>query len=316
VLVRSRRAFFTIYLEAVLLRSGEQLAIVALGPQRTIPAPTSSLRDTFDGAPMISEECPPLIKWPGGKRRLLPQIREVVPTDFGNYFEPFFGGGALFFSLRPSKATLSDANGELIHMYLEVRDHLDSVIKCLRRMVNSKDNYYRIRSSAPRSSASQAARLIYLCTLSFNGIHRQNLNGEFNVPYGYKRHLEPCDETKLRQISHALQGRRILVEDFEKATNRAKANDFVYFDPPYTVAHANNGFVKYNAKIFSWEDQKRLAILARRLKSSGAHVVVSNADHSSIRDLYDGFDVRVVERHSTMAASTQFRRPVRECLFF
>jgi DNA adenine methylase len=265
---------------------------------------------------MNIEECAPLIKWPGGKRRLLPQILDVAPPAFGRYYEPFFGGGAVFFALQPSRSTISDANSELIQMYLQVRDDLDSVIKSLRRMVNSEEEYYRIRSSVPRTPASQAARLIYLCTLSFNGIHRQNLNGDFNVPYGYKDHLEPCDETKLRQISQALQGRKLLVEDFERATTAAKPNDFVYFDPPYTVAHGNNGFVKYNAKIFSWDDQKRLADLARRLKNAGTHVVVSNADHSSIRELYADFQVRVIERHSIMAASNEFRRRVRECLFY
>jgi DNA adenine methylase len=265
---------------------------------------------------MVKEDCAPLIKWAGGKRRLLPHILDVVPNKFGRYFEPFFGGGALFFSMQPPRASLSDSNSELVQMYLQVRDDLDAVIKCLRRMVNSEEEYYRIRASVPRSPAAQAARLIYLCTLSFNGIHRQNLSGQFNVPYGYKDHLDPCDEERLREISMALQGKRIFEEDFESAVSTAKPNDFVYFDPPYTVAHGNNGFVKYNAKIFSWDDQKRLAGLATRLKKAGTHVLISNADHASIRELYTNFEVLTIERHSIMAASNKFRRVVRECLFF
>jgi DNA adenine methylase len=258
----------------------------------------------------------PLIKWAGGKRRLLPDIAELAPSTFSRYYEPFLGGGAVFFSLLPAAATLSDTNGELIQMYVHVRDQPDEVHRCLRRMTNSKDDYYRIRSMNARSDASKAARLIYLCTLSFNGIYRQNLKGEFNVPYGYKTHINPCDTATLERISESLQGKKLIEADFEIATSNAKRGDFVYFDPPYTVAHGNNGFIKYNARIFSWADQKRLASTALRLKNIGCHVIVSNADHPSIRKLYSDFEMRVVERQSVMAASSRFRRTVRECLFY
>jgi DNA adenine methylase len=258
----------------------------------------------------------PLIKWAGGKRRLIHHIREFIPTQFSRYFEPFFGGGALFFSLAPPTATLNDANGELIQMYVQVRDNPDNLLRCLRRMPNSEKDYYRIRSLKPRTGVAKAARLIYLCTLSFNGIYRQNLNGEFNVPYGHKVHLNPCDELVMERTSKALQGKLLVAGDFEQAVSNARKDDFIYFDPPYTVAHGNNGFVKYNAKIFSWADQKRLACAATRLKRSGCNVIVSNADHSSIRALYPDFKIRVIERHSVMAASREFRVPVRECLFY
>jgi DNA adenine methylase len=259
---------------------------------------------------------PPLIKWAGGKRRLLPDIAELAPSKFSRYYEPFLGGGAVFFSLLPAAATLSDTNGELIQMYAQVRDQPDKVLKCLRRMPNSGEDYYRIRSMKARSDASEAARLIYLCTLSFNGIYRQNLKGEFNVPYGYKTHINPCDTATLEGISESLQGRTLVEADFEKATSTAQGGDFVYFDPPYTVAHGNNGFIKYNARIFSWADQKRLASVALRLRKAGCYVIVSNADHPSIRELYSDFEIRVIERQSVMAASSEFRRTVRECLFY
>jgi DNA adenine methylase len=183
-------------------------------------------------------------------------------------------------------------------------------------MPNSEEDYYRIRSMKPRAEAGKAARFIYLCTLSFNGIYRQNLQGKFNVPYGYKTHINPCDAAMLERISESLQGKTLLEGDFEKATSTAGKGDLVYFDPPYTVAHGNNGFIKYNAKIFSWADQKRLASVALRLKKAGCKVIVSNADHASIRELYSEFKIRVIERHSVMAASREFRRPVRECLFY
>jgi DNA adenine methylase len=265
---------------------------------------------------MTIDECAPLIKWAGGKRRLLAEIRQFSPNVFNRYFEPFLGSGALYFSLLPNDARLSDANHELVAMYVAVRDDVEAVIQSLRRLRNSEEDYYRIRASAPRNSATKAARLIYLCTLSFNGIYRQNLKGEFNVPYGYKTYLKHYDSARLREVSDSLQGKEILYEDFEQAVHGAQKGDFVYFDPPYTVAHGNNGFVKYNAKIFSWDDQQRLAQTASRLKRSGCRVLISNADHPSIRELYKRFDVHVIERFSVMSASSEFRRRVRECLFY
>src|ERR1700733_8720289 len=133
----------------------------------------------------------PLLKWPGGKRGLLSKILPLVPTSFNRYFEPFFGGGAVFFALQPGQAYISDNNTELIHAYLQVRDRPESVVRELDKLCNSKEDYYRIRSEVPRSSAARAARFIYLVTLAFNGIYRVNLKGVFNVPYGYKTHLAP-----------------------------------------------------------------------------------------------------------------------------
>jgi len=265
---------------------------------------------------MENAEFAPLIKWAGGKRRLLTDIRQVSPREFGRYFEPFLGSGALFFSIRPRKARLSDANGELVQMYTEVRDNVEGVINALRRLHNSEEHYYQVRSTSPKTPATKAARFIYLCALSFNGIYRQNLRGEFNVPYGYKTHVKPCDAQHLRRVSGSLRKRMIVQEDFEEAVRTAQRGDFIYFDPPYTVAHGNNGFVKYNAKIFSWDDQKRLAKTALKLKKLGCHVVVSNADHLSTRELYPDFAVHEIERFSVMSASSEFRRPVRECLFY
>jgi len=247
---------------------------------------------------------------------LMSDILALTPKKFDHYFEPFFGGGALFFTVAPTTATLSDINAELIDTYVQVRDNLDAVLTYLRRMPNTEADYYRIRSMKPRTPAGNAARLIYLCTLSFNGIHRRNRQGDFNVPYGYKYHLKPCDEHRLRRTSEVLQGKKILVQDFESAVRLARRNDLVYFDPPYTVAHGNNGFIKYNATMFSWSDQKRLASVARRLKETGCNVIVSNADHSSIHELYTGFNVHLIQRHSVMAASSEYRRPVQECLFY
>jgi DNA adenine methylase len=259
---------------------------------------------------------PPLLKWAGGKRSLLNRILPLIPPCFGRYYEPFLGGAALFFALEPKEAFLSDKNADLIHAYSQVRDKPDLVIRALRKLKNSRRDYYHIRASTPRSDAGRAARFIYLITLAFNGIYRVNLNGAFNVPYGYKKHLDPCDEEGIRRASSLLSKAVIRDLDFEEALAEATAGDLVYLDPPYTVAHGNNGFVKYNAKIFSWEDQLRLARVASGLAARGCGVIVSNADHSSIRKLYSGFETIIVERNSIIAASSEFRSRVSERIFF
>jgi DNA adenine methylase len=261
-------------------------------------------------------KCSPLLKWPGGKRSLLSAILPLVPAQFNRYFEPFFGAGALFFALQPRKAYLSDNNAELIHAYSQVRDQPEGVIRELRRLRNSELDYYSVRSVVPKNDAARAARFIYLITLAFNGIYRVNLKGEFNVPYRYKTHLDPCDKERIREASGVLRRAVVRELDFEKALGRAGPGDLVYLDPPYTVAHGNNGFVKYNAKIFSWDDQLRLARVASGLAAKGCTVIVSNADHGSIRRLYGGFAAARVERRSIIAASSNFRSRITECVFY
>ncbi len=270
-------------------------------------------RKTFAEKPI---KAPPLVKWPGGKRALLSHIIPLLPKATRTYFEPFLGGGALFFALQPDRSILADTNEELINLYVQVRDEPGKLISVLRTFENSENAYYRIRDQSLRSPIRRAARLLYLTTLSFNGIHRVNLQGHFNVPYGRKTHLPSCDEAKIFSASRALASATLRVADFELATEKAGKGDLVYFDPPYTVAHANNGFIKYNEKIFSWDDQVRLARHARTLADRGCHVVISNADHRSVSALYRGFESVKIERFSRIAASSEFRRRIKETLYF
>lgn len=257
----------------------------------------------------------PLIKWPGGKRALVPELLKYIPARFGTYYEPFFGGGALFFALQPSVAVLSDLNRELIDCYRCVQERPSDLVRALRKLKNSEFEYYRIRGSSPRTDITRAARFLYLTRLSFNGIHRVNLRGEFNVPYGRKEYLESFDEELLASASEALQNTTLRWGDFESSTTNAKRGDLIFFDPPYTVAHANNGFVKYNEHIFSWADQVRLAEHARNLSAKGCHVLVSNADHPSISKLYKGIKRITLKRYSIIAASRDHRRRITESLF-
>jgi DNA adenine methylase len=257
----------------------------------------------------------PLFNWPGGKRTLAAKILNFFPKSYGTYYEPFFGGGAVYFALTPDNAILADTNAELINSYIQVRDNPSSLIEVLRSFKNSEADYYSIRAQVPTTPLLKAARLLYLTRFAFNGIHRVNLRGEFNVPYGKKTHLLSVNEDLLLSASNALQHTQLLVGDFEKTTAGVVEGDVIYFDPPYTVAHANNGFVKYNERIFSWNDQQRLATYARTLAERGCRVVVSNADHPSIHDLYRGFDCHIIERPSRIAASSQFRRQITESIF-
>lgn len=257
----------------------------------------------------------PLLKWPGGKRTLVGSLAEHIPPNYGTYFEPFFGGGALFFALEPSRAVIGDINQELINCYEVVRDDPEALIKALKNFKNDEEAYYAIREYRPRSEIRRAARLLYLTRLSFNGIHRVNLKGLFNVPYGHKTHLKSLDEAAIRRVSAALAGVVIQLGDFEALTANAADGDVVYFDPPYTVAHAHNGFVKYNERIFSWADQIRLSIHAQVLADRGCTVIVSNADHASVRELYRDAKAQVLTRYSVISASKEYRREITECVF-
>ena len=238
-----------------------------------------------------------------------------MPERHGRYFEPFLGGGALFFSLRPKLATLSDSNAELIACYQEIRRDPGSIIAQLRKLKNNEESYYRIRAEKPSDPTRRATRFLYLTTLAFNGIYRQNLQGKFNVPYGHKSHIDLVESLPILEAAKALRKAKLRCADFEDAVTDALPGDVVYFDPPYTVAHGNNGFLKYNAKIFSWRDQERLAKVAAALADKGCTVIVSNADHPSILSLYASFQVLKIERQSVIAASSAFRKPTTECVF-
>jgi len=213
----------------------------------------------------------PVLKWTGGKRWLTRYLVEIIlGASFTRYFEPFCGGAALFFQLAPKRAILSDTNHDLINCYKQIRDDPEAVIAALRQHKNTERDYYVIREMHPRCDSKRAARvIIYLTTLAFNGIYRVNLKGEFNVPYGYETHVEPCDADRIRAASRQLQRARLVVGDFEDIATNAAANDLLHFDPPYTVAHGNNGFLKYNEKILQWEDQLRLACVATAAAERG-----------------------------------------------
>ncbi|MEY9260035.1 DNA adenine methylase [Brevibacterium epidermidis] len=260
----------------------------------------------------------PFLRWAGSKQRLLRQILPYIPTEYsGNYYEPFLGAGALFFLLEPEKAVLSDTCEPLIETYEAVRNSPSDVIRSLGNMdVLNKQQYYEIRDKSYLESADRAARFIYLNRAAWNGLYRVNNKGKFNVPYGRPRSANLVDADNLSSCSKILASASVSVADFENSVMDAKSGDLVYFDPPYVTGHNNNGFVDYNEKLFSWEDQQRLARLASELKASGVHVVVSNANHPSILSLYPSFRQAIISRRSALASDVAKRKSVTEVVFY
>lgn len=251
----------------------------------------------------------PFLKWVGGKRWLVSRFRHIFPEKYNTYYEPFLGGGAVFFGLQPERAVLSDANEALIACYQAIRDDYAKVWRYLLdyRKNHSDEFYYVARAERARSRFREAARFIYLNRTCFNGIYRENLRGIFNVPRGTKNSVIFPDDN-FQKVSDALSGIILLPDDFENTIDRVNEGDFVFVDPPYTVRHNCNGFVKYNQKIFSWQDQVRLKAAISRAAARGAMCLVTNANHQSIRNLYEDMGEMVeLQRPSIVAASTSAR---------
>lgn len=257
----------------------------------------------------------PFLKWPGGKRWFVTNHSHLLPTKFNRYIEPFLGGGAVFFHLKPSKSILSDLNTELISTYKVVRDEWLELSKRLRfhHTKHSSEYYYNIRGSNPRLAVTKAARMIYLNRTCFNGIYRVNTNGQFNVPKGTKDAVVLATDD-FEQVSKLLADSQLCISDFEPIIDQAEAGDFVFADPPYTVRHNVNGFLKYNEQLFSWNDQVRLADALSRARLRGAKVVSTNANHDSVRSLYRerGFILKTISRYSSVSANSNSRKQFEE----
>jgi DNA adenine methylase len=259
----------------------------------------------------------PFLKWPGGKRWLIESSRLPVPQTFQRYIEPFLGGGAVFFHLNPASSVLSDVNDELIQVYCSMRDSpLDLRVALeAHQAAHSKEHYYLVRASNPTSNVDRAARMIYLNRTCWNGLYRVNLKGKFNVPIGTKSKII-FEKENFDTLSNRLSRADIRVSDFEDTIDIAEEGDFLFVDPPYTVKHNLNGFVKYNEQIFSWQDQIRLRDAIQRAISRGVAVVLTNADHASVRDLYKGLCAyERLERFSVLSGSSEHRIKTSEALF-
>ena len=259
----------------------------------------------------------PFLRWAGGKNWLKNHIKTIIRIeDYHNYHEPFLGGASIFFNLTPSNTSfLSDSNSSLIETYAAIKDNYVNVIQELKQFSNSEIDYYRIRKLKFEDKFKRAAQFIYLNQTSFNGIYRVNLNGEYNVPYGF-RSKKLINEENLRQSMFALQNSILFSGDFERILDNVQKNDFVFLDPPYTVSHNKNGFIKYNKKLFSLKDQYRLKEVIDCIDKTGAFYVLSNAAHEKIFEIFnqDSFVVELT-RGSSIGGLKAKRGRVNEFLF-
>jgi DNA adenine methylase len=257
------------------------------------------------------------LRWAGSKRLILRHIVDLLPERYRVYHEPFLGAGSLFFLIQPERAHISDSCQALIDTFCAVRDNVSAVLRYLTPLRPSQKLFYEIRENGSHSPFKSAAEFIYLNKTCWNGLYRVNANGRFNVPYGRPAGDTTVDPINLRHCSDALGKReiRISASDFAKVLENAEKGDLVYIDPPYVTGHHNNGFRDYNERLFSWEDQERLAQVAKDLVRKGAHVIISSANHPDVVRLYPDFSLHVFDRKSTLASDTTKRRNVSEALF-
>jgi len=262
----------------------------------------------------------PVLKWAGGKRQLQHRILEKLPADIDTYYEPFVGGGAIFFALaaenRFKRAVLGDRNADLVDVYRALTQDVEAVIRLLRKYRYDEAEYYRVREQRPRSLAARAARLIYLNKTGYNGLYRVNRAGEFNVPFG--RHKSPliCDEDNLRAAAAALGRAEVVTEDFEPLCRDAGARDAVYFDPPYLPVSKTSNFTAYDPHPFGIDEHERLAQVFERLERRGVCTVLSNSCTEQTRKIFGRFQYDRVPVKRPINSKANLRGPVDEILVF
>ena len=248
----------------------------------------------------------PFLKWVGGKGRLLSQYSLLFPSSFNSYYEPFVGGGAVFFKLAPSKANINDLSQVLVNAYSNLQSDVENVIKVLSKLEKEyltlnddarKEFYYEKRSAFNELHDGEflkTALLIFLNRTCFNGLYRENSKGEFNVPIGKYKNPRICNSETLRAVSDALRSVEITCSDFIDAVKNAKRNDFIYFDPPYHPLNPTSNFTSYHENDFTSFDQERLRDTFNRLSEKGCYVMLSNSNTPLIKELYKEFNINIV----------------------
>ena len=267
----------------------------------------------------------PFVKWAGGKRQIIDKLKKYVPYEYNTYFEPFVGGCALLFELSPKKAVINDYNEELINVYKCIKDEekFDAMCRELDRHESnhSEEYYYEIRNIDrdkkkfnKLADYKRAARTIYLNKACFNGLYRVNSKNEFNVPFGKKTKVNTYEGPNLG-IVHCLLNVydiQLLSTDFEEAVKDAKAGDFIYFDPPYDSETST--FNSYTENGFGKEEQIRLAKVFKELADRGCYVMLSNHNTKLVNELYEGFNIHVIEAKRNINANGKKRGKVEEVI--
>lgn len=272
---------------------------------------------------LVMNDVKPLVKWVGGKRQLLPQIHAALPQDgFGRYFEPFLGGGAVLFSLRPPAASVNDLNSELINLYEVTRDNVEELIALLATYPNEASFFYDMRGLdreagfARLSRTERAARTVYLNKTCYNGLYRVNNAGQFNAPFGRYANPSICDVDTLRGVSAYLNGNDIVFHngDYSAILAEAAAGDFVYLDPPYDPVNPTSNFTGYQSGGFDRSNQIKLKETCDELDARGVRFLLSNSATDFIKELYGDYEVSIVGATRAINSVASKRGKVEEVL--
>lgn len=264
--------------------------------------------------------CKPFLKWPGGKRQLLRELLRHMPKKYGRFFEPFVGGGALFFAVKPEYGYISDINPELINVYEVVQNDVEKLIESLRKHKNTERYFYQLRDIDLSEEykhwgkVERASRLIYLNKTCFNGLYRMNSDGHFNVPYGFYKNPNIVDEQNLIACSALLKKTEIALASFEAVEKKARKGDFVYFDPPYVPLNKTSSFTKYYKDDFDLDAQFALRELCDRLDEKGVMFLLSNSYTDTVRELYKKYEVKIVRANRAINCKADGRGKINELI--
>lgn len=262
----------------------------------------------------------PIVKWVGGKRQLMFELLKNLPKSYNRYFEPFIGGGALFFELQPDNAYISDKNEELINLYSVVRDSVDELVRDLNKHEISKEYFLKIRNLDRMekyfklSNIERASRFIYLNRTCFNGMYRVNSKGEFNVPFGNYKNPRIIDENNLLNCSELLKKTEIKCADFSEIIHKVQKGDFVYFDPPYVPLNETSSFTSYTKDGFDIDMQFKLREVCDELDLMGVKFMLSNSDTKLVNKLYANYNIKKVFASRQINANANGRGKIAEVL--
>ena len=265
---------------------------------------------------MKDNQLEPFLKWPGGKRWFARNYQDYFPIKYNTYIEPFLGSGAVFFSQNPNNSVLSDINKELINLYMVMRDSPEQLREQMiyHQERHNKEYYYEVRDTAVQDPLQSAGRMLYLNRACYNGMYRVNKEGKFNVPIGTKNNFV-YDLNMFEKYAACLKNSKIVCDDFYSVINTAQKDDFIFADPPYATVDKNN-FTKYNDKLFTWEDQKKLHQSLLQARARGVQIILTNVYCKEIIEMYkrDDFYIHILTRSSNIAGNIQNRGQVKEVM--
>lgn len=275
----------------------------------------------MDRDPFVS----PALKWVGGKRQLLKDIKPLIPEEMTTYYEPFFGGGAVLFEMQPKKAVINDANQELMNVYREIRDNCDVLVEILKEHneKNSSEYYYKVRSYdrdeqiyEKMTPTERAARILYLNKTCFNGLFRVNQAGQYNAPYGKYKNPNIVNEETLYAISNYFQKAKIEMKsgDYKDALKGVRKGAFVYLDPPYHPISSSSNFTGYTYNGFGMIQQNELKAQCDKLDKKGVKFLLSNSYCEFITDLYQDYNIKQVSAKRAINSNPDKRGEVGEVL--